>query len=332
MTLNNIKFRFLKFIKHSQKINLLDFNKFIFREIIVNLIKTEHLLPIVIAVCIAGFSVIVELSNYIFLPQTSIGAYASFFLFTLVVSLVSLVIYPTLIIILVNFISSHIRGNSRFKMIIKLLALLAGFIAGTASLASHANIYQKIQIVFIWIGLYLILINLYLAHHLHNNLFKLTRTKIILILLVSSIMVKPLVLIYIHISEAINYTTINPQVYLPPTNCQLLRNFNENKLDLDNQQNTIFNDRRYYQELPNNQGCYLYGNTIRYGFAYDYVLLIKQNIKPIQGRNGTLLNEYVRLNCYAGNCYSENHIYFKTENDIYSSLMEKTRTDTEGLM
>lgn len=318
------KLKFIRFIKHTKKIDLLDFNKFIFREIIIKLIKTENLLPIIIALCVVGFSIIVEFSRYMFLPQTSIGAYASFFLFTLVVSLVTLVIYPILIIILVNFISSHIKGSSTIKIVIKLLELLAGFIVGAVFLASQATTYEKIQIILIWIGLYLVLVNLYLAHHLHNNLFKLTRSKIILILIVSSIMLQPLVLIYIHISEAINYTTINPQVYLPQTNCALLKDLTGSKLD---PQNSVFHNANYYQELPNNQGCYIYGNTIRYGFAYDYVLLIKKNIKPIRSTKAHLVNEYVRLNCYAGNCYSENHIYFKIEDDIYSDLIVKSQSE-----
>jgi hypothetical protein len=92
--------------------------------------------------------------------------------------------------------------------------------------------------------------------------------------------------------------------------------------------NIIFNNLNYYHDLPNSQGCYIYGNTIRYSFAYDYVLLIKKNIIPITRENGLQYNEYVRLNCFAGNCYSENHLFFKVNQDLYDNLIQRySKTD-----
>ena len=74
--------------------------------------------------------------------------------------------------------------------------------------------------------------------------------------------------------------------------------------------------------LPDNQGCYVYGNSIRYSFAYDFVLLVKANIHPIIGKSGVLYNQYVRLNCYAGNCYSETNIFLRDNGDIYANFIK----------
>lgn len=308
------------FLSQLKEINLLDFNKFIFNHLILHLFKTETILPFIIAACVIGFSVIAQASRFIFIPQTSIAAYASFFIFTLIVSLITLIIYPVTIIFIVNFIGSYIKGTSGLKFTIKITMLVASFIAGII-LFTNQNVAwsQKIQIVIIWIALYFVLSSLYLTHLTHNSIFKLSKIKIIFLVIVAITMSRPLMLIYLHMSEAINFTSINSQTYLPAGNCALLRNLDGN--DKISDDNSIFNNKKYYLELPNNQGCYIYGNTIRYSFAYDFVLLVKKNIQPVISPKGIEYNEYVRLSCYAGNCYSQNHIFYKATEDLYAELL-----------
>jgi|GEM_PF-1563133 len=320
--INKPKREHRSFINQLKEINLLDFNKFIFRHLILHLFKTENILPFIIASCAIGFSLIVQASRFIFIPQTSIAAYASFFIFTLVVSIITLIIYPVTLIFIVNFIGSYIKGNSFYKLAIKLIMLITSFIAGIIIFTNqNVSLNAKIQIVLIWIGLYFVLVSLYLTHITHNNLFKLTKSKILFIALVAIAMSRPLVLIYLHMSEAINFTSINAQTYLTSANCALLKNLDGN--DQVSEDNSIFYNKKYYIDLPDNQGCYIYGNTIRYSFAYDFVILVKKNIEPILSKHGTKYNEYVRLSCFAGNCYSENHIFFKSSEDIYDELLEK---------
>lgn len=301
--------------------DLFDFNKFIFRNLILHLFKTENILPFIIALCVIGFSMVLQVSQFIFIPQTSVAAYASFFIFTLIVSIITLVLYPVFIILIINFCTGYIKSNSIFKFILKLTVLLGSFAFGAIYVTGHnVTLFEKIQIMIIWIGLYYIIINLYLTHKQHRTILKLTTVKIMFIIIVSILMTRPLVIVFLHTNEALNFTTINPQVYLSSANCMLLHNLDgSEKVESSN---LIFNDPKYYHELPNNQGCYIYGNTIRYSFAYDFVLLIKKNIVPITRKNGHQYNEYVRLNCFAGNCYSENHLFFRIKNDLYNELIQ----------
>lgn len=316
---------YLKFRAHVdevRQIDLLDFNKFIFKHILLHLFKTDNILPFFVAIGVIGFSVIVQESRFIFIPQSSVAAFASFFIFALIVSIIILVIYPLFIIFLVNFLTSHLKAPTYTKLIIKFAILLAAYVVGIIAFTNSSVIpREKIQIVLIWIGLYFVLTGLYLTHLKHHDLSKLTKTKIGFILLVALTMGSPLVLIFMHISEALNVTNINTQVYLNANNCQLLNNLNgKNRVS---ESNNILYDPHYFELLPNSQGCYIYGNTIRYGFAYDFVLLVKKNIAPLVSPHGVKYNEYVRLSCYAGNCYSENHIFFKNKDDIYANLISK---------
>ncbi|MEN9946722.1 MAG: hypothetical protein RLZZ293_1108, partial [Pseudomonadota bacterium] len=251
----------------------------------------------------------------------SIAAFGSFFIFTVIVSIITLVLYPVLIIFIVNFGTSFIKGNSNLKNWLKMATLLIAFIFGAFVLAgNNIDLGLKIQLIVVWMGLYHALVGLYLTHLHHQNLGKISNGKIIFIVLVIITMSRPLVLVFLHISEALNFTNINTQVYLDGYTCRLLYNLNGN--DVLTPQNSIFTHSEYFKELPNNQGCYLYGNTIRYSFAYDFVLVVKKNINPLISKHGKEYNEYVRLSCYAGNCYSENNIYYLNHKDIYATLIQ----------
>lgn len=319
--IRNYRQRFRNYFIQIRNMDLFDFNKFIFRHLILHLFKTENILPFIIALCVIGFSMVLQVSQFIFIPQTSVGAYASFFIFTLIVSMVTLVVYPIFIILIINFFTGYIRSNSIFKFVLKLSTFITSFTFGAVYFTGHNVTYlEKMQIILIWIGLYYVIINLYLTHKQHKTILKLTTVKVLFIIIVSILMTRPLVVVFLHTNEALNFTTINPQVYLNQSNCMLLHNLDgSEKVESTN---LIFNNPKYYRDLPNDQGCYIYGNTIRYSFAYDYVLLIKKNLVPIQRPNGHRYNEYVRLNCFAGNCYSENHLFFRIKNDLYDDLIQ----------
>lgn len=318
---NLVHRRITKFLDKLRLINLFDFNKFIIKNIIYHMFKTRNILPFIIAATVIGFSVITEESRYIFIPQTSLTAYASFFIFTLIMSIITLLIYPIFIIIIVNFITGYIKGTTVFKYSIKFSILLASFIIGIAFFTRNSvDTLGKIQIIIIWVGLYITLGSMYIAHLTHNDLFRLSKLKFGFIAFVCLLTAKPLLLIDLHTSEALNFTNINPQVYLTAQNCELLHNLGGRKLIIES--NSTLSDINYYRELPNNQGCYIYGNIIRYSFGYDYVLMVKKNINPMKNKRNLEYNEYVRLNCFAGNCYSEDHIFFLQTEDLYEAMLK----------
>ncbi len=320
--LKQLYIKLCDYISNLAKIDLLEFNRFIFKHLIIHLFRTENILPFIIAMCITGFSVIAQASRFIFVPQTTIASFASFIIFTLAVSFITLLIYPILLILIVNFIASYIKGPVKLRLWLKFFILIAGFSTGIYIFTSKAiNLTEKIQIVIVWVGLYFILSSLFLTHLKHNSIAKISKTNIIIYSIIALFTTQPLVLIYLHISEAMNFTNINPQVYLTAPNCELLRNLDGvNRIPPNN---NIFFNPKYYIDLPNQGGCFIYGNNIRYSFAYDFVLLVKKNIQPLPDGKGHTYNEYVRLSCYAGNCYSENHIYFRSNNDLYDDLIKK---------
>lgn len=319
--LTKIKDHQRNFFQQLRNIDLLDFNRFIFSNLILNLFKTENILPFVLATCSVAFSIIIQESRYLFIPQTSVAAYASFFIFTIIVSIITLVIYPVIIIFLVNFLTSYFKNDTNLKFWLKFSLLITSFIYGAFTfITQDVNIGFKIQLVLIWLGIYYSLVSLYLTHLKHQTLSKLSKTKIVFILVVAIAMSRPLLLIFLHTNEALNFTNVDAQVYLDAHNCSLLRNLDgKSAVESDN---STFNNANYFRMLPDNQGCYVYGNSIRYSFAYDFVLLVKANIHPIIGKSGVLYNQYVRLNCYAGNCYSETNIFLRDNGDIYANFIK----------
>ena len=319
--LTNIRDHYRNYFQQLRGMDLLNFNKFIFTHLILHLFKTENILPFIIATCSIGFSIILQESRFLFIPQTSVAAYASFFIFTIIFSIITLVIYPVIIIFIVNFFTSYLKDDSNFKFWIKFCLLLISFTVGAfIFIPEGISLSFKIQLILIWLGIYYSLVGLYLTHLKHQALSKLSKRLIMFILIVAIAMSRPLMLIFLHTTEALNFTNVNTQVYLDTHDCSLLHDLDgKNPITPDN---STFNNTDYFQVLPNNQGCYIYGNSIRYSFAYDFVLLVKMNIHPLIGKEGTRYNQYVRLSCYAGNCYSEANIFFKDKTDIYADFIK----------
>ncbi len=50
--------------------------------------------------------------------------------------------------------------------------------------------------------------------------------------------------------------------------------------------------------------------------------MVKRNIKPLLDNKGIAYNAYVRLNCYAGNCYSDNNLQYDAKSDIFANLIK----------
>lgn len=312
----------MKYLSELKEIDLLDFNKFIFRNVILHLFRTQNILPFFFAIGLISFSIAIQESRFLFIPQASATSFASFFLFAILVSIITLVIYPIIIIMVVNFLSSYVKNPRLKRFWVKFTVLVIGCIAGIFIFTgNNVPLLEKMQIVIIWIGLYFVLASLYITHFHHKTLTKLTKTKITFIMIIALTMTRPLIIIFIHTSEVLNITNTNTQLYLSQQNCDLLHNLNGKVLT--EPENSIFHNPQYYRDLPNAQGCYIYGNTIRYGFASDFVLLVKKNITPLMNKKGDKYNEYVRLSCYSSNCYSENHIYFRDNGDMNAALISK---------
>lgn len=300
----------------------LKFNEFIFRHVIVHILKTENIIPFILATCIIFFSLLIFEAQFIFIPQSSLTSFASFLIFVSASCLIVIMIYPLLVITVINLIFSFININSSLKAIIKIFTLFISFAMGVIIFSGpHATTAIKIQTLIIWIGFYFIMIEMYLAKVQHNSVFKLRKTKYFMILIISTLTAQPLVSIFMHAVEVMNFTNVNPQIYLSQANCNLLKNLDEQYQLPDN--NSIFNDKHYYKDIANDQGCEIYNNVIRFSFASDYALMIKKNIRPIITDSGGRYNEYVRLNCYSGYCYTENYIFLSADNDINDELIKK---------
>lgn len=307
-----------------QAINLNDFNQFILRKLLMNSVKINTILPFIIAIVVVLFSFIIQQNIYVFLPQSSITSFASYMVFTGAISLLVLILYPLLIILLLNYIGEKIRATlKKMFLITKLVILTSAFYACTFMLTNGwLTLYQQFYVTCLWLGLYFFLINLYLAYLHNNNILKITRFRLLFVIIFASLLAKPYLFMFLHTSEMIDYTSVDPYIYLSPTNCKLISN--PIHTELDNPQNLTINDNNSVQKQPDGS-CYIRWGSIRYGFGGDYVIIFKKNIKPLK-RHGKVYNDYVRLNCYAGNCYADDEKFVLWEKDLSGDLIEKTKT------
>ncbi|MEN9947160.1 MAG: hypothetical protein RLZZ293_1546, partial [Pseudomonadota bacterium] len=51
-----------------KQLDLLEFNRFLFKQIILQLFRTENILPFIVATCAIGFSITLQASEFIFIP------------------------------------------------------------------------------------------------------------------------------------------------------------------------------------------------------------------------------------------------------------------------
>lgn len=304
-----------------KSIDLDNFNKFIANNILMNALKFNNILPFVIAVAVAGFSIIIQQHIYVFLPQSSITSFASYMVFTGAISLLIIVIYPLIIIFTLNYFGQRVRNTLRSMFLpLKILILMAIFYACISLLTGRwLTIWSRLYIMLLWMGLYFVLINLYLSYLHNNNILKITKFKFIFLLCFTAIIAKPYMFIFVYTSEMINYTSVNPLIYLNSTNCKLISSpiLAENKPE-----NLSINDPQAITSDPN--GCMVRWGLVRYGFASDYVLVFKKNIHPVKKRNKDY-NVYVRLNCFAGNCYSDDDKYVNVNGDLTADLIDRNR-------
>ena len=299
-------------------INLDDLNKFIAQKLILNSLKVNTILPFLIAFVVVIFSFIIQRKIYVFLPQSNITSFASYMVFTGTISLLVLIIYPLLIIFLLNYLGQRVRNTFRNLFLpVKLLILTAAFFICIYFLThSFLDLSKRIYLTTLWLCLYFLLINLYLAYLHNNNILKITKFRLIFVLIYVVLMAKPYLYMFLYTSEMINYTSVNPYIYLGKTNCQLISRpiHSEN-----NPHNLAINDPSSVTFEPDG-GCFVEWGSIRYGFASDYVLVFKKNINPVI-KNNHEYNVYVRLNCYGGNCYSDDDEFVLKGDDISGELI-----------
>ncbi len=119
-------------------------------------------------------------------------------------------------------------------------------------------------------------------------------------------------------SQMINYTSVNARIYMTQTNCDQITTPIGDK---DRSANMAVHDSRFFESAAG--GCLVKSNSIRYGFGGDYVLIFKKNIHPIINSANQGYNAYVRLTCYAGNCYAQDNIYKLSRKDSQSDLIER---------
>ncbi|HLX54968.1 MAG TPA: hypothetical protein VKR58_13565, partial [Aquella sp.] len=198
-----------------------------------------------------------------------------------------------------------------------LIILIVSFFLCIFKMAPSMPLAHKIYVTCVWLLLYFILVNFYIAYTRNDGKLIFSRFRIFFLALFIGLSIKPFSILFIFTSEMINYTSINSNIYLNQNACDLISTPIGNK---DRSANMAIYRPEILQKIPGG-GCYLKDNSIRYGFGGDYVLNFKKNIVPIINSSHQQYNVYVRLTCYANNCYAEDNIIIANENDSQSSLI-----------
>ena len=89
-----------------------DLNKFIFRKLKYHALNTRVIFTLLVSICIISFSILSSQSVYFFIPQTTVGSFASFLIFVLIVSILTFIFYPLIIIFTVNALNGLFKSNS----------------------------------------------------------------------------------------------------------------------------------------------------------------------------------------------------------------------------
>ena len=120
----------------------------------------------------------------------------------------------------------------------------------------------------------------------------------------------------------LNNVNVNPHIFLDSNNCKIIAT----PLQLDTDfANSTFNNPNYFEQTAH--GFFVYQNSVRLGFASDFALLIKKNLRPIPAADGVLYNEWVRLNCFSSisMCFSEDNLLVNAAADRYDGMLRNQK-------
>lgn len=310
---------FRQYCKEWSEADLEKFNVFIFKNILRHIFRLESILPILMVILVVALSIQAQRATYIFIPQSSLTAYATFVVLQLSIALLVIFIYPFLIILSFNYIGYRLPHIiPRIFLPTKLVLLLLTFYL-CLRLISHDTLKPVIEVLVVatWASLYFFLMNLYLAYKHKRNALHLGKFRLIFIVLFFALMIKPFSMMLYRTAEMINFMEVNPLLFIDSNQCKLIgRKINSSVKDT----NMAINSPDIIEHTTN--GCFLYGNVIRFGFASDYVVMFKKNIHPVAEADG-LYNYYAHLSCYSGNCFVEDNVRINVLNDISAKILMK---------
>lgn len=317
--------RFKNYYSRLSTIDFSEFNKFLFTVIFKGFMKTEHIIPVMIAILLLYFGLNIETQVYVFFPQSNITAYLTFIILQIAIGLIILLIIPFTVILIFNYLCSIVNNISpRLLLPIKIMALVGTFTFTINFLVNQQfRVNEKPLLLAIWLGLYFLLVNMFLSYKDHKHPFKFSRGKAFFTLFFVVLVTKQLTGIFSTILQKINYLQVNPLVNIQPSLCELIVRHPNLKVAPANR---TINNSHYFEVTS--QGCNLYGNLIRVGFASDYSISLKDNLTPVI-ENGKPYNYYTRINCYSGTCFVENNIKHLVNHDeyqlIFNSRIDLTR-------
>lgn len=320
-----IKFTYNKFRKYCSdisNINLNDFNAFIFRAILKSLVQTNNIIPIIICLVVVVFTYLINTEQYFFLPQSNLTTYITFVLLELFIGILTLFLYPILIVIGVNYVLGLIqtvkKPHGKLLFSVKAIILIIAYLLFLKVLINESfKINEQILIITIWGFLYFLMVNMYLSYKEHNHPFKFSTSRVMFAVIFTVTMVKPLDIIINKTSKTINYIQINSLISMSTQTCSLLEKSKNEYITPDN---ATLNDSNYFESTP--QGCNFYKGTVRVGFSSDYALTVRKNIIPVNIDNKPS-NIYDRINCYSSTCFIETNITRDIQHDPYQKLFDE---------
>ncbi len=311
-----------QYIQEWSEADLHQFNKFIVKNILRHLFRFDNLLPFVAVIMLLALSVQSMSAAYTFIPQSNITAFATFVLMQIAMALMILLVYPFIVIIIFNYIGYRLPFIiPQIFLPVKLFLLLTAFYSVIHYFSpSTVKIGDQLHILAVWFALYFLLMNLYLAFKHHRHPLKQSGFRAMIAIVFVMLLLKPFSEVLYRTSERINYLEINAKLFLPITSCKLIAAPIPGANPQDS--NLTVNNPGYFERADN--GCYLYANTIRLGFASDYIVIFKKNVNSVS-ESGNLVNYYARLNCYSGNCFVEDNIRYKSHHDLNAEMIAHGR-------
>ncbi len=320
---NKVVHRLREYVTELNNINLLHFNNFILYELIFKLLRKENIMKWVIICGVVLFGVHMRYSEYVFFPQSNVTSYAIFLILTFALAIIQLTFVPLSMIFILNFIGHLISLRFRGKRFVlwEIAALIFAFYIFLDVFSGyHLNLQNKLHLTLLWLGLYFFLVNLYFNYHNHRALLITSNYRIVYILFFVILLLKPISMEFRHNASVLNYDNVDTNSFIDKSNCKLIATPLKYSTDTTNM--TVKTPQHFERD---EDGCYIYGNLIRFSFASDYSLMIKKNLHPFKKANGKEYNEWVRLNCYYAdtNCFSEDHIIIPATEDRYDAILQK---------